>query len=687
MLVAAGALLLASASPLSAAFYQLTLRADPDRVPADGVSEVVISVEVVDALGLPAPDGTYVHFATTMSRIVTPVQTVGGLAQTVLAGSNAAGVAVVSAIAGGSRSTVEVEFMGGPGSAAPGSRLIELSAEDLQYSPEKRVFVAARNAELRYQRIHIRADGMQYDMGMNCVRAQGHVTLQSGERVLVADALVYQLFSARGRLLRVGEEVERLAVEGEQLATKADESEDPCLWNPVTFDGTRTWVKASRAIVDPGQKVVLDHATFYVEDTRVLGLRRHVLNPAAGEAVFGDVIGFTSLGGVSLDMPYYYQAGADRIGSLHVTRNRTLGSSGYEPGWALGVVEEYSLGKKVEGALTVGDVTDPGRSLQWDHRHKLSGEAALGLNASVAQFDNDVSPDLRMYGADYSRPLSRGRLSLGVSHSDFGDSEHDSSAISYRLRSFGIGSDVLATPTLGIRRSRSRGEYDEFLINPDTGEPLELTVQSVGTTTTPSVDLDFSLPGRAFGEETKLTAGLTAGQAWNLSGGSYGKLNGRLGLSHRFSSDSNATLAYTYSSSAGNDPHTLLRSARHLVSLTGKGRAKDCSLTVSASQDLSGERRFGNIGVKQPLNFGADAIGRPLWHIEARHFYSHLSSFRAAASQFSLVRTVGRYRAALCYSPQGVGETSNLPWVDSLGYGYTYSGNKHYWIEFSASTF
>ena len=48
--MAAGALLLAGASPLSAAFYQLTLRADPDRVPADGVSEVVISVEVVDAL-------------------------------------------------------------------------------------------------------------------------------------------------------------------------------------------------------------------------------------------------------------------------------------------------------------------------------------------------------------------------------------------------------------------------------------------------------------------------------------------------------------------------------------------------------------------------------------------------------------------------------------------------------------
>jgi len=271
--VAAGALLLASASPLSAAFYQLTLRADPDRVPADGGSEVVISVEVVDALGLPAPDGTYVHFATTMSRIVTPVQTVGGLAQTVLGGSNAAGVAVVSAIAGGSRSTVEVEFIGGPGSAAAGSRLVELNAEDLQYSPEKRVFVASGNAELRYQSIEVRADGMQYDVSANCVRAQGGVTLRSGRRVLAADALVYHLFGARGRLLRVGEEVERLALEGEDLATKPDESEDPCLWRPVSFDGTRTWVKATRAIVDPGQKVVLDHATFYVEDTRVLGRR------------------------------------------------------------------------------------------------------------------------------------------------------------------------------------------------------------------------------------------------------------------------------------------------------------------------------------------------------------------------------------------------------------------------------
>jgi len=687
VLVATGALLLASASALSAAFYQLTLRADPDRVPADGMSEVVISVEVVDALGLPAPDGTYVHFATTMGRIVTPVQTLGGLAQTVLAGSNAAGVAVVSAIAGGSRSTIEVEFMGGPGSAAPGSRLVQLSAEDLQYSPEKRVFVAAQGAELRYQEIEIRADGMQYDMGMNCVRAQGHVRLRSGDRALAADALVYYLFSASGRLLRVGEEVERLTVEGEGLTTKPDESEDPCLWRPVTFDGTRTWVKASRAIVDPGQQVVLDHATFYVEDTRVLGLRRHVLNPTMGEAVFGNMIGFSSLGGVSLDVPYYYQAGANRIGSLHITRNRALGASGYEPGWALGVVEEYELGKKVEGALTVGDVTDPGRSLQWEHRHKLPGESALGLNASVAQFDDDVSPDLRMYGADYSRPLSRGRLSLTFSHSDFGDSEHDSSAISYRLRSFGIGSEVVATPTLGIRRSRSRGEFDELLINPDTGEPLELTVQNVGTTTTPSVDLDFRLPGRSLGESTKLTAGLTAGQAWDLSGDSYGKLNGRLALSHQFTRDSAATLSYMYSASPGNDAHMLLRSARHLVSLTGKGRIKSCSLTVSASQDLSGQRRFGNIALRQPLNFGSDALGRPVWELEASHFYSHLAAFQAATSQFSLIRTIGRYRAALCYSPQGVGETSNRPWIGSSGYGYTYSGNKHYWIEFRAAGF
>ncbi len=68
----------------------IQLRSDPDRLPADGRSQAVIVAEVTDATGVPVPDGTVVRFITTAGRIVSPVQTLGGLAQTALTSSRSA---------------------------------------------------------------------------------------------------------------------------------------------------------------------------------------------------------------------------------------------------------------------------------------------------------------------------------------------------------------------------------------------------------------------------------------------------------------------------------------------------------------------------------------------------------------------------------------------------------------------
>jgi len=46
---------------------------------------------------------------------------------------------------------------------------------------------------------------------------------------------------------------------------------------------------------------------------------------------------------------------------------------------------------------------------------------------------------------------------------------------------------------------------------------------------------------------------------------------------------------------------------------------------------------------------------------------------------------IGRYRLSLCYSPQGVGDYGSRPWASPFGYGYSYSGGRHLWLEFAAS--
>jgi|GEM_PF-1596672 len=666
-------------------------RADPDRAPADGKTPVVISVQVVDAFGRPAPDGTPVFFTTTLGEIVSPVQTLGGMAQTVLTPSTAAGTAIVSVVVASTRRTLEVEFLAAPGSAAPGSTLVELTADEISYSADQRVFIATWQARLIYQALEIEADGVQYDMPANTVRAQGNVVLRSGKRELRGDALRFELLSMRGRLLHVGDEVERLVVEGDGLATRPDDSADACLWEPLKTDETRTWVKAQHAIIDPGRKVVLDHAAFYVDDTRVLALRRHVLDPAKGGAVFGDVLGFSSADGFSLDVPYYFEATGNRVGSLHLTRNRAVSGGQYRLGWSVGLNESYMDGRRLEGSFALDDITDPWRAASWEHRQRLPGGAQLTMDANTLSFSDD-QPEFRGASVNYSRPVSAGRFSLSLSGSRFGGSQQYYGDAGFRFRSSRLGGGVLMTPSLHLRHSRNEAQQDllagEILVDPNTGEPLQIARQTAWRTTSPGVDLDFDLPMRHLTPTTDLYASLRSGYAWGLANGSRGALDALVGMDFRLSQTNplnRLSLSYTYSAAPAGIQPTLFESGRQLLSLRGTGEVKGATVHLSISQAIDGSRRFGSIGLIRPLPFGTDLLGRPLWSIEVSHLFSRLNAYQFASSRLALNRVIGRYRLSLCYSPQGVGDYGSRPWASPFGYGYSYSGGRHLWLEFAAS--
>jgi len=670
------------ASPLAPA---LKLRADPDRVPADGETPVAISVEVLDGFGRPFPDGTPVYFDTTLGEIVSPVEVLGGIAQTVLKPSNTAGTALVSAMVGGARATTEVEFLATPGSASPGSRLIELTADELSYSADRQVFVATWNAELRYQTIEIWADSIQYDMSPNVVRAQGNVRLRSGGRVLPADALRYELRSLRGRLLRVTDGVERLVVEGDALETRPDAAEDSCLWEPLRTDDTRTWVKAQRAIIDPGRKVILDHATFYVDETRVMSLRRHVVDPKFGQALFGNAFGYSSGSGVDVDFPIYYRASGHRVGSLHITRNRAIGSYHYEPGWSLGLKEEYFRKGHSEGAFTLQDVIHPDRGLKWEHRHQF-GSSRVSLNASAISLQED-SPRLRSTGISYFRPVLGGRLSLSASRSDFGASESYFGDVAYRFRTFRVGGGVLAVPVFHLRHSRSHNDQEEVIVDPSTGEPFQIARQSTGRTTSPGVDLNFDLPTRELNSRTKLNARLMTGYAWGLPDGGRGVLDGRLGITCRLGPTEFVKLDYSYAATPAGIQPSLFTFGRQRLSLSGVATVKRSLVRFNTSRELDGDRFFGSVHLTRPLPFGSDELGRPLWSLDASHFFSQLEDYHISSSRFSLNRVIGRYRASLCYSPEGRGGYESRPWMSTYGYGYTYSGGRNFWIQLSAAAY
>jgi len=662
---------------------EVRVSCDSDRLPADGKTQTAITVEVTEGQGLPVPDGTRVHLATTLGKVVSPVQTVGGLAQTVLTAANAPGVAIVSAMVGSSRASLQVEFLAQPGSVNPGSKLVELSAEEVSYSADQRVFIAMEKAELRCGSLQITADGLEYDMDRNVVCAQGKVAAQVEGRTVAADAMRYDLATMRGDLVRIGESTDRLVVEGVELKERPAPEAAGQLWEPMDTGDTRTWVKARRAIIDPGQKVILDHATFYVNDTPIMSLRRHVLDPSLGSAVFGQTLGYSSASGMNLDFPWYYRASANREGSLHITRNRRLNGYGDETGWAVGLREEYLRGDRVSGAFLLDDLANPRRGLHWEHRQPIGGSGRLSLEAGASTFEEN-EPRFRSGSLNYTQPGPAGSLSLMLSRMGYGGSEQSYGGLSYRFATAKAGPHLRITPSLHLRHSRAQNSGDDVLVDTGTGEPLVMEGQATRNTSV-GADVNLQTAGVKLSSRTGVSAGLSTGYFRTLSGGSQSLLDLRLSLDHNFGVRDRATLSYTYSGRPSAGQASLFSAPRQMLSLSTGLLVAGCGVRASASQEIGGSRQYGSLSLSRPLPFGVDGQGRPVWSLQLSHFSTRVGEFSAAHTRLSLSRALGRFRASLCYSPQGVGEFDGRPWISAYGYGYTYTGGRHLWLELSAA--
>jgi hypothetical protein len=226
---------------------------------------------------------------------------------------------------------------------------------------------------------------------------------------------------------------------------------------------------------------------------------------------------------------------------------------------------------------------------------------------------------------------------------------------------------------------------DEVIIDPQTGEPFQISAHSSAASTSPGIDLNFDLPSRQLGEKTKLAAGLTAGYAWGASGSSRSMINGRLNLMHRLGPADYVRLGYTYASAPSGLQPSMFTYGQQRLRLDGAFGLKDWRVRLNASRELDGSRLFGSIYMSRALPLGTDALGKPLWSIALAHVFSHLEEYRYASSRAALRRRFGRYRVSLCYSPQGYGIRDSRPWVSTYGYGYTYASGRKVWIEFSAA--
>ncbi len=97
--------------PTSVVAAHLTLNADPQAIPADGVSASTLTAVVSDGHHNPVPDGTVVAFATTRGALTAAhVPTVGGSAQALLRSTKGEGTARVTVSVGSLTRRTEVGF-------------------------------------------------------------------------------------------------------------------------------------------------------------------------------------------------------------------------------------------------------------------------------------------------------------------------------------------------------------------------------------------------------------------------------------------------------------------------------------------------------------------------------------------------------------------------------------------------
>lgn len=665
---------------------QVRLSADALRIPADGATAVALSIEVLDGSGLPVPDGTLVNLTATLGEIISPVQTLGGYAQTVLKPSSVAGTSIVSAMVGATRAMLEIEFLAVPGSAAAGSGAVELTADELSYSPDRRLFFGGTGSRVVCDDLEIRAEALQYDVMSNTVCAQGEVVLKSGKQELTAEALRYELTGLRGRLIRIsGENAERLLVEGQGLTTREDTGENTALWASISTGEVRTWLKARRAVVQPRQKVILDHADFYVDDLHIMGLRRQVLDPRrGGNALFGSGVGYSTLFGAALDLPFTYRASATQIGSLHLKRTTAVGNG--TGGWALGVVEEYLKTGKAEGRLSLDNIFNPSRGLSVRHQLKFGTSSALTLDAATSRYTGgDTS--LQSAGLSFYRPMAGGKISLNLSGSTYGDSESYFGSVSYRFRTSTLSSGVLLTPVVSLKQSRRHMETTQVLVDPATGETVELRADASGSTTAPSCDLDISLPRRLLKNGIELSGSLHTGYTMKLGGEGRMLFDSRFRAMRRLSPQGLVTLDYIYNGAPSSLQESLFTLARQRLSLTGQGTLKGWAIRLNASKDIGGDRQFGSLSLSRGLPWGRDASGQSRWSFNLAHTLTRFAQYGLASTRLSLDRRFGQYGVSFCFSPQGRGGIESQPWISLDGYGYTYSGGRRFWIEMNAAGF
>lgn len=201
-------LLLGLAMPAHAQTFRFSLRADPDVIPANGISTSSILVQVQNTAGNAISAAPIVRFVTTDGTIESQTRLSGNVARVLLRSSTKAGTAVVTAFVGNAREQITVEFSD---DVSGMSRYLDVQAASVSYGAESGIVTASGKCELNYGDTHIESDiRLDIDLNSDRIWAEGNsgtvlIRQGKGEKAheLRGDRLYYDFRRRRGVIRRI----------------------------------------------------------------------------------------------------------------------------------------------------------------------------------------------------------------------------------------------------------------------------------------------------------------------------------------------------------------------------------------------------------------------------------------------------------------------------------------------------
>ena len=473
--------------------YSMWLTSHPQAIVADSHSAATITAEVRDSSGHAVPDGTIVDFTTSLGIIERRARTAGGIARVRLESGSTIGAALISGVAadGNGVAQLRVDLLE-PGTEMFDESFISVSSKTyLGYDMDARVVDSTGGVTIYHRGLTIDAEEARIDVKTNILRAKAKIggdpiTIQHGDKKLLASALYYDFTSMRGVLVApVDEGAKRMTFRGRDLFSAPDTEPNAKItldFQPLTE--TKLFIKARSLLIRPGVEIKFKRANYYVDGDKFLSVPLQVVSLHGGGGGADQMVNYGTEG-LRMNLPLYYSLTPTRTGAIRLKHSEPTGWGNYSdrPGWQVDLDQDYNTGGSAEGRFSVNRITSKEWGLRWNQRTEFNADSQV-----YTYLDFPSHRDL--YGTvDYSRSLREYTWAVSLRGNKMRDVDGRYSTSTYlqsRVRPF-IGNAVSYAFT-------TRLGYDSSVLGLGTGLGMQFYGKPVqfGTATSMSTSVNFS---------------------------------------------------------------------------------------------------------------------------------------------------------------------------------------------------